>query len=160
TSSCPSTRAPSCGSSTTGAGSFPRARGDSGCRACANARCWPAANFRSGPRVAAEHWLSSSSHDHGGTLMRILVADDHGIVRSGITLLLERQPGLDVVAEAADGVEAVEQALATRPDLCILDVGMPRMTGLQAAREILAHLQGVRVLMLSMHDDEHYLFEA
>jgi DNA-binding NarL/FixJ family response regulator len=92
--------------------------------------------------------------------MRILVADDHGIVRSGIKLLLERQTGLDVVAEAADGVEAVEQALAARPDLCILDVGMPRMTGLQAAREILAHLSGVRVLMLSMHDDEHYLFEA
>src|SRR5436309_5007049 len=92
--------------------------------------------------------------------MRILVADDHGIVRSGIKLLLERQPGLDVVGEAADGVEAVEQALATRPDLCILDVGMPRMTGLQAAREILAHMPGTRVLMLSMHDDEHYLFEA
>ncbi len=92
--------------------------------------------------------------------MRILVADDHGIVRSGIRLLLERQPGLDVVAEAADGVEAVEQALAARPDLCILDVGMPRMTGLQAAREIRSHLKDVRVLMLSMHDDEHYLFEA
>ena len=92
--------------------------------------------------------------------MRILVADDHGIVRSGIRLLLERQSGMDVVAEAADGVEAVEQALASRPDLCILDVGMPRMTGLQAAREIRAHLKDVRVLMLSMHDDEHYLFEA
>jgi DNA-binding NarL/FixJ family response regulator len=92
--------------------------------------------------------------------MRILVADDHGIVRSGIRLLLERQPGMDVVAEASDGVEAVEQALATRPDLCILDVGMPRMTGLQAAREIRAHMKDVTVLMLSMHDDEHYLFEA
>ena len=92
--------------------------------------------------------------------MRILVADDHGIVRSGIKLLLDRQPGLNVVAEASDGVEAVEQALATRPDLCILDVGMPRMTGLQAAREIRSHLRDVHVLMLSMHDDEHYLFEA
>jgi DNA-binding NarL/FixJ family response regulator len=92
--------------------------------------------------------------------MRILVADDHGIVRAGIKLLLERQPGLEVVAEASDGVEAVEQALAVRPDLCILDVGMPRMTGLQAAREIRSHLPEARVLMLSMHDDEHYLFEA
>jgi len=92
--------------------------------------------------------------------MRILVADDHGIVRSGIKLLLERQNDLEVVAEAADGVEAVEQALAVRPDLCILDVGMPRLTGLQAAREIRAHLPDARVLMLSMHDDEHYLFEA
>jgi DNA-binding NarL/FixJ family response regulator len=92
--------------------------------------------------------------------MRILVADDHGIVRAGIRLLLERQADLEVVAEAADGVEAVEQALAADPDLCILDVGMPRMTGLQAAREILAHRPDTTVLMLSMHDDEHYLFEA
>jgi DNA-binding NarL/FixJ family response regulator len=91
---------------------------------------------------------------------RILVADDHGIVRAGIKLLLENQVDLDVVAEAADGIEAVEQALATHPDLCILDVGMPRMTGLQAARGIRAHLPEVRVLMLSMHDDERYLFEA
>ena len=94
------------------------------------------------------------------TKMRIFVADDHGIVRAGIRLLLERQPDIEVVAEAADGVEAVEQALAVRPDLCILDVGMPRMTGLQAAREIRSHLPDARVLMLSMHDDEHYLFEA
>jgi len=92
--------------------------------------------------------------------MRILVADDHGIVRAGIRLLLERQPGLDVVAEASDGVEAVEQALASQPDLLILDVAMPRMTGLQAARTIRAHLPEARVLMLSMHDDERYLFEA
>jgi DNA-binding NarL/FixJ family response regulator len=92
--------------------------------------------------------------------MRILIADDHGIVRSGVKLLLERQAGLEVVAEAADGIEAVEQALAARPDLCILDVGMPRLTGLQAAREIRAQLPNARVLMLSMHDDEHYLFEA
>ncbi len=92
--------------------------------------------------------------------MRILVADDHGIVRSGIRLLLERQPDLEVVSEAVDGVDAVEQALALRPDLCILDVGMPRMTGLQAAREIRSHLPNARVLILSMHDDEHYLFEA
>jgi DNA-binding NarL/FixJ family response regulator len=92
--------------------------------------------------------------------MRILIADDHGIVRSGIRLLLERQPDLHVVAEAADGLEALECAVSSRPDLCILDVGMPRMTGLQAAREIRAHVPTSRVLILSMHDDEHYLFEA
>jgi DNA-binding NarL/FixJ family response regulator len=92
--------------------------------------------------------------------MRILVADDHGIVRAGVKLLLERQLDLEVVAEASDGVDAVQQALAARPDLCILDVGMPKLTGLQATREILAHLPGARVLILSMHDDEHYLFEA
>ena len=66
--------------------------------------------------------------------MRILIADDHGIVRSGLRLLLDRQPDMDVVAEASDGAEAVEVALRERPDLCILDVGMPRLTGLQAAR--------------------------
>jgi DNA-binding NarL/FixJ family response regulator len=92
--------------------------------------------------------------------VRILIADDHGIVRAGIRLLLERQPDLHVVAEAADGLEALELALAERPDLCILDVGMPRMTGLQAAREIRSHLAQSKVLMLSMHDDQHYLFEA
>jgi DNA-binding NarL/FixJ family response regulator len=91
---------------------------------------------------------------------RILIADDHGIVRAGIRLLLERQPDLEVVAEAADGIEAIAQALASRPSLCILDVSMPRMTGLQATREIRAHLPETRVLILSMHDDEHYLFEA
>jgi DNA-binding NarL/FixJ family response regulator len=92
--------------------------------------------------------------------VRVLIADDHGIVRTGIKLLLERQPDMEVVGEAADGVEAVERALACAPDLCILDVGMPRMTGLQAAREIRSHSPNVRVLMLSMHDDERYVFEA
>ena len=98
--------------------------------------------------------------EQNGSSTRILVADDHGIVRAGIRLLLERQADIDVVAEAADGVEAVEQALSARPSLCILDVGMPRMTGLQAARAIRSHLPETHVLMLSMHDDEHYLFEA
>jgi DNA-binding NarL/FixJ family response regulator len=92
--------------------------------------------------------------------IRILVADDHGIVRSGIKLLLERQPDLSVVAEAADGAEAVQRAIAERPNLCILDVGMPKLTGLQAAREIRAYLPDTNVLILSMHDDERYLFEA
>jgi DNA-binding NarL/FixJ family response regulator len=92
--------------------------------------------------------------------MRILIADDHGIVRSGIRLLLERQPGLEVVAEAHDGVDALEQTLACAPDLCVLDVAMPRMTGLQAARQIKAHRPETHVLMLSMHDDERYVFEA
>jgi DNA-binding NarL/FixJ family response regulator len=92
--------------------------------------------------------------------VRILIADDHGIVRSGLRLLLERQSDMEVVAEADDGVEAVRNALAERPDLCILDVAMPRMTGLQATHEIKSHAPEVNVLILSMHDDERYLFEA
>jgi DNA-binding NarL/FixJ family response regulator len=92
--------------------------------------------------------------------MRILIADDHGIVRSGLRLLLDRQPDMEVVAEAEDGVEAVQAALAERPDLCILDVGMPRLTGLQAAHQIKSHVPDMSVLILSMHDDERYVFEA
>jgi len=92
--------------------------------------------------------------------MRVLIADDHGVVRGGLRLLLDRQPDMEVVAEAADGAEAVAEALAARPDLAILDVAMPRLTGLQAAREIKAHAPDVNVLILSMHDDERYLFEA
>ena len=92
--------------------------------------------------------------------MRILIADDHGIVRGGLKLLIERQPDMQVVAEAEDGVEAFEKALASRPDLCVLDVSMPRMTGLQAARQIRAHLPETQVLALSMHDDERYVFDA
>ena len=92
--------------------------------------------------------------------IRILIADDHGIVRGGMRLLLERQPDIEVVAEAVDGLDAVEKALSVKPDLCVLDVSMPRMTGLQATRQIRAHLPDTRVLILSMHDDERYLFDA
>ena len=92
--------------------------------------------------------------------MRIVIADDHGIVRSGIRLLLERQPGLEVVAEAADGIEARDVVVSERPDLAILDVKMPGLTGLQATREIKAQVPDTAVLILSMHDDERSLFEA
>jgi DNA-binding NarL/FixJ family response regulator len=92
--------------------------------------------------------------------VRILIADDHGIVRSGLKLLLDRQADLEVVAEAEDGVDALEKALSERPDLAILDVTMPRMTGLQATHEIKKQAPEVQVLILSMHEDERYLFEA
>ncbi len=92
--------------------------------------------------------------------MKLLIADDHGIVRGGLKLLLDRQPDMEVVAEAADGVEAVELALRVHPDICVLDVAMPRMTGLQATVEIRAHAPEISVLVLSMHDDERYLYEA
>ncbi len=92
--------------------------------------------------------------------MRLLIADDHGIVRGGIRLMLERQPDMEVVAEAADGLEAVELALRSRPDICLLDVQMPGLTGLQATVEIRAQAPQISVLILSMHDDERYLYEA
>src|SRR3712207_4096054 len=92
--------------------------------------------------------------------MRILIADDHGIVRAGMRLLIDRQPDMDVVAEADDGIDAFEKALQVRPDLCVLDVSMPRLTGIQAARQIRAHVPQCQVLILSMHDDERYVFDA
>jgi DNA-binding NarL/FixJ family response regulator len=92
--------------------------------------------------------------------MRVLIADDHGIVRSGLRLLLERQPDIEVIAEAADGAEARDIAVRERPDLAILDVRMPKLTGLQATREIKEQAPEVAVLILSMHDDDRYLFEA
>lgn len=92
--------------------------------------------------------------------MKVMIADDHGIVRSGITLLLERQPDIDVVAEASDGQEALKLAIDRRPDVAILDNSMPKLTGLQVCREIKQQAPEVNVLILSMHDDERYLYEA
>ncbi|HKI67493.1 MAG TPA: response regulator transcription factor [Solirubrobacterales bacterium] len=92
--------------------------------------------------------------------MRVLIADDHGIVRSGLRLLLERQPDIEVIAEASDGAEARDIAVRERPDLAILDVKMPKLTGLQATREIRAQSPETAVLILSMHDDPRYLSEA
>ena len=91
---------------------------------------------------------------------RILIADDFPIVRSGLRKLLDAKPDLEVVAEAEDGHEAVEKALAEDVDLVILDVSMPRMTGIQAAAELHKRKPGLRILMLSMHDSEQFLFEA
>jgi DNA-binding NarL/FixJ family response regulator len=91
---------------------------------------------------------------------RILVADDHPIVLRGLRMVLNAQPDLEVVAEATDGEEAVARALADDIHLAILDISMPRKTGLQAAREITHRRPDVHVLMLSMHDNEQYLFEA
>ena len=93
-------------------------------------------------------------------MIGVLIADDHGIVRSGLRMLLERQSDIRVVAEAEDGVEALEVAQAERPDVAVLDVSMPRMTGIQAAREIAAYAPDTRVLLLSMHDDERYFLEG
>ncbi|GAB3154651.1 response regulator transcription factor [Microbispora hainanensis] len=91
---------------------------------------------------------------------RILLADDHALVRRGLRLILDAEPDLVVVAEAADGAEAVEAARSEEIDLAILDIAMPRMTGIQAAREISRQAPHVRILILSMYDNEQYFFEA
>ena len=91
---------------------------------------------------------------------RILIADDHPIVRSGLRKVLDAKPDLEVVAEAEDGREAVDKALAADVHLAILDVSMPQMTGIQAAAELHKRKPELRVLMLSMYDSEQFLFEA
>jgi DNA-binding NarL/FixJ family response regulator len=90
----------------------------------------------------------------------VVVADDHAVVRHGVRSILSAQPDFIVVGEAADGKEAVDAALAHTPHLVILDVSMPRLTGLQAAAELGRRAPAIRTLMLSMHDDEQFLFEA
>ena len=92
---------------------------------------------------------------------RILLADDHAMVRHGLRMVLNAAPDLEVGAEASDGAEAVELALREEElDLAVLDVAMPRMTGLQAAAELSRRRPELKLLMLSMHESEQYLFEA
>ena len=91
---------------------------------------------------------------------RILLADDHSMVRRGLRMVLDAEPDLEVVAEASDGHEAVELAIADEVDLAVLDVAMPRLTGLQASAELKRRRPEVRTLMLSMYDSEQYFFEA
>jgi len=93
-------------------------------------------------------------------MTRILLADDHAMVRRGLRLVLDSEPDLEVVAEAGDGAEAVEKALGDSIDLAVLDVTMPRLTGIQAAGELHRRKPEVRTLILSMHDNEQYFFEA
>ena len=92
--------------------------------------------------------------------VRILLADDHAMVRHGLRMVLDAAPDLEVVAEADDGTEAVELGLREDVHLAVLDVMMPRKTGLQAAAELSRRRPELKLLMLSMHDSEQYLFEA
>jgi DNA-binding NarL/FixJ family response regulator len=91
---------------------------------------------------------------------RVLLADDHALVRQGVRLILNSEPDLEVVAQAGDGAAAVARALEDDVDLAILDVSMPRLTGLQAAHELSRRRPALRLLILSMHDREQYFFEA
>jgi DNA-binding NarL/FixJ family response regulator len=91
---------------------------------------------------------------------RILIADDHEIVRTGLKRVLDAKPDMEVVAEAEDGAEAVTKALKDDVHLAILDVSMPEMTGIQAAAELHKRKPDLKILMLSMHDSEQFLFES
>jgi two-component system, NarL family, response regulator NreC len=92
--------------------------------------------------------------------IRILLADDHNVMRGGLRVLLERQPGFKVVGEASDGRQAVEQAEATKPDIIVLDIAMPNLSGIEAAQRISTLLPHTRIIILSMHSDESYVLRA
>ena len=87
-------------------------------------------------------------------MTRILIADDHDVVRAGLRTILDSQRGWEVVAEASDGKEAIDQALATRPDIAVLDFGLPTVNGVEATRQIRARLPRVEVLIFTMHDTD------
>ena len=93
-------------------------------------------------------------------IIRVLLADDHALVRSGLRMVLEGESDIEVVAEAGDGAEALDLASAAEIDLAILDVSMPRMTGLKVAAELRRRHPELRTLMLSVHENEQYFFEA
>jgi DNA-binding NarL/FixJ family response regulator len=93
-------------------------------------------------------------------MLRILIADDHEVARRGIRSLLESHPGWEVCAEAKDGRDAVERATSMKPDLVLLDIGMPNLNGLEAARQILATSPNVAILILTMHDSDNVIREV
>lgn len=92
--------------------------------------------------------------------MRVLLADDHAIVRRGLRSLLETEPGLDVVAEAGDGLEAIKLAEEHEPDIAILDIGMPKLNGIEVAARLQKLRRPPQVIILSMHADESYIIRA
>lgn len=92
--------------------------------------------------------------------IRILLADDHTVMRKGLRMLLDSQPEFSVVAEASDGRQAVEQAEATNPDVAVVDIAMPNLSGIEAAQRIHAALPQVAIVILSMHSDEGYVLRA
>jgi DNA-binding NarL/FixJ family response regulator len=94
------------------------------------------------------------------TPLRLLIADDHTLVRQGLRRILENQPGWEVVAETGDGREAVRLAAELKPDVVLLDIAMPHLNGVEAMQQIERRLPGVRVLILSMYADEAYVTRA
>ena len=91
---------------------------------------------------------------------KVLVVEDHGIVRDGIRLLLQSQPDLEVVGEASDGPSAIERAACLRPDVVLMDLGLPGLNGMEATRQIHERCPEVKVLALTVHDSDDYFFRA
>jgi DNA-binding NarL/FixJ family response regulator len=91
---------------------------------------------------------------------RIFLADDHSIVRDGIRSLLEKQPDLTVIGEADNGRDAVQQITRLRPDVVVMDIAMPKLNGIEAARQLISALPGLRIIILSMHSDKRFVTEV
>jgi DNA-binding NarL/FixJ family response regulator len=92
--------------------------------------------------------------------LRLLIVDDQPLIRRGLAMMLATEPGIEIVGQAADGVEAVVQALAQSPDVVVMDLQMPRASGVVATREITARLPATRVVVLTTYDDDELVFEA
>jgi DNA-binding NarL/FixJ family response regulator len=100
---------------------------------------------------------ATEAHDPA---LRLLIVDDQPLIRRGLAAMLAAEPGIDVVGQAADGLDAIEQALAKSPDVVIMDLQMPRASGVVATREITAQRPAIRVVVLTTYDDDELVFEA
>ena len=92
--------------------------------------------------------------------MRVLIADDHTMVRESLVGVLQAEPDVEVVAQASDGIEAIEQAERTRPDVVVADLSMPRLNGIEVVRRLREKLPETRVLVLTMHQEDEYVLQA
>ena len=92
--------------------------------------------------------------------IRVVLADDHEIVRNGIKILLESEGDLEVVGEASDGQEALDECKSKQPDILIVDINMPKMNGIETIRQLKAYSPSTKALVLSMHEDEEYILQS
>lgn len=104
--------------------------------------------------------MSATTHDTAQSRLRLLIVDDQPLIRRGLAMTLATEPDITIVGQAADGLEAIEQALATQPDIVVMDLQMPRASGIVATREITAKLPATRVVVLTTYDDDELVFEA
>lgn len=104
--------------------------------------------------------MSALASDTNPSLLRLLIVDDQPLIRRGLAMMLATEPDIEIVGQAADGLEAIEQALATQPDIVVMDLQMPRASGIVATREITAKLPATRVVVLTTYDYDELVFEA
>src|SRR5687767_5116430 len=96
----------------------------------------------------------------GNSTVRVLIADDHTLVRESLVSLLQRDGDVQVVAQASDGLETIDKAIATRPDVVVTDIAMPRLNGIEVVRRLREALPDTRVLVLTMHQEDEYVLQA